>query len=102
MKAFETVLRQVLDVLDATVSLFPPGSENNTDRSLIRRLGQTDSVNVHYLPVDHKFTEVYDIPILEGRPLALTDKDQFKLAPEPNSRSGTGRRKTGYRPARLG
>ncbi len=67
------------DVLGATVSLAPPGYENNTDRSLIRRLDQTDSVNVHYLPVDHKFTEVYDIPILEGRPLALTDKDQLNL-----------------------
>ncbi|MYD61834.1 MAG: FtsX-like permease family protein [Gemmatimonadetes bacterium] len=67
------------DVLGATVSLAPPGYENNTDRSLIRRLDQMDSVNVHFLPVDHKFTEVYGIPILEGRPLALTDKDQFKL-----------------------
>lgn len=67
------------DVLGATVSLFPPGSENNTDRSLVRRLDQADSVNVHYLPVGHKFTEVYDISILEGRPFALTDKDQFKL-----------------------
>ena len=67
------------DVLNATVSLFPPGSENNTDRSLVRRLDHADSMNVHYLPVDHKFTEVYDIPILEGRPFALTDKDQFKL-----------------------
>lgn len=67
------------DVLGATVSLYPPGSENNTDYSLIRRIDQADSVNVHYLPVDHKFTEVYNIPILEGRPLALTDKDQFKL-----------------------
>ncbi|MCY3680811.1 MAG: ABC transporter permease [Gemmatimonadetes bacterium] len=67
------------DVLGATVSLAPPGYENNIDRSLIRRLDQTDSVNVHFLSVDHKFTEVYDIPILEGRPLALTDKDQFKL-----------------------
>ena len=67
------------DVLNATVSLFPPGSENNTDRSLVRRLDHADSMNVHFLSVDHKFTEVYDIPILEGRPFALTDKDQFKL-----------------------
>ena len=67
------------DVLGATVSLAPPGYENNIDRSLVRRLDQTDSVNVHFLSVDHKFTEVYDIPILEGRPLASTDKDQFKL-----------------------
>ncbi len=67
------------DVLDATVSQAPPGYENNTDRSLMRRLDLTDSVNVHFLSVDHKFTEVYDIPILEGRPLALTDKDQLNL-----------------------
>ena len=67
------------DVLSATVSLAPPGYENNTDRSLIRRLDHADSVNVHFLSVDHKFTEVYNISILEGRPLALTDKDQFKL-----------------------
>ena len=67
------------DVLGATVSLAPPGYENNTDRSLVRRLDHADSMNVHYLPVDHKFTEVYDIPILEGRPLALTDKDQLNL-----------------------
>ena len=67
------------DVLGATVSLAPPGYENNTDRSLIRQLDLTDSVNVHFLSVDHKFTEVYDIPILEGRPLTLTDKDQLNL-----------------------
>ena len=67
------------DVLAATVSLFPPGAENTVDLTPIRRLDQADSVHVHYLPVDHKFTEVYNISILEGRPLALTDKDQFKL-----------------------
>ena len=67
------------DVLGATVSQAPPGYENNTDRSLIRQLDLTDSVNVHFLSVDHKFTEVYDIPILEGRPLTLTDKDQLNL-----------------------
>ena len=83
------------DVLDATVSLFPPGSENNTDLSLIRRLGQTDSVNVHYLPVDHKFTEVYDIPILEGRPFVLTDKDQFKLLLNQTAAQALGGAKPG-------
>ena len=67
------------DVLGATVSLFPPGAENTVDCVLVRQLDQADSVSVHFLPVDHKFTEVYDIPILEGRPLTLTDKDLLNL-----------------------
>ena len=83
------------DVLGATVSLAPPGYENNTDRSLIRRLDHADSVNVHYLPVDHKFTEVYNIPILEGRPLALTDKDQFKLLLNQTAAQALGGAKPG-------
>ncbi len=83
------------DVLDATVSLFPPGSENNTDLSLIRRLDYADSVNVHYLPVDHKFTEVYDISILEGRPLALTDKDQLNLLLNETAAQALGDAKPG-------
>ena len=83
------------DVLGATVSLAPPGYENNTDRSLIRRLDHADSVNVHYLPVDHKFTEVYGIPILKGRPLALTDKDQFKLLLNETAAQALGGAKPG-------
>ncbi len=83
------------DVLGATVSLFPPGAENTVDRVTIRRLDQTDSVNVHYLPVDHKFTEVYGIPILEGRPLALTDKDQFKLLLNETAAQALGGTKPG-------
>ena len=67
------------DVLSASVSLFPPGGENEVDRVTISRPGIVDSVNVYYLPVDHKFTEVYEIPILDGRPLALTDKGQFNV-----------------------
>ena len=83
------------DVLGATVSLAPPGSENNTDRSLVRRLDHADSVNVHYLPVDHKFTEVYDISILEGRPLALTDKDQLNLLLNETAAQALGDAKPG-------
>jgi len=83
------------DILGATVSLYPPGSENNTDYSLIRRIDQADSVNVHYLPVDHKFTEVYNIPILEGRPLALTDQDQFKLLLNETAAQALGGAKPG-------
>ena len=83
------------DIWGATVSLYPPGSENNTDLSLIRRIDQADSVNVHYLPVDHKFTEVYGIPILEGRPLSLTDKDQFKLLLNETAAQALGGAKPG-------
>ena len=83
------------DVLIATVSLFPPGAENTVDRVTIRRLDHADSMNVHYLPVDHKFTEVYDIPILEGRPLALTDKDQFKLLLNETAAQALGGAKPG-------
>ena len=83
------------DVLGATVSLAPPGYENNTDRLLIRRLDHTDSVNVHFLSVDHKFTEVYNIPILEGRPFALTDKDQFNLLLNETAAQALGGAKPG-------
>ncbi len=83
------------DVLGATVSLSPPGYENNTDRSLVRRLDHADSMNVHYLPVDHKFTEVYNIPILEGRPLALTDKDQLNLLLNQTAAQALGGAKPG-------
>ena len=83
------------DVLGATVSLSPPGYENNTDRSLVRRLDHAESMNVHYLPVDHKFTEVYNIPILEGRPLALTDKDQLNLLLNQTAAQALGGAKPG-------
>ena len=83
------------DVLDATVSQAPPGYENNTDRSLIRQLDHADSVNVHFLSVDHKFTEVYDIPILEGRPFALTDKNQFNLLLNETAAQALGGAKPG-------
>ena len=83
------------DVLGATVSQAPPGYENNTDRSLVRRLDHADSVNVHFLSVDHKFTEVYDIPILEGRPFALTDKNQFNLLLNETAAQALGGAKPG-------
>ncbi len=83
------------DVLGATVSLFPPGAENTVDRVTIRLLNHPDSVSVHFLPVDHKFTEVYDIPILEGRPFALTDKGQLNLLLNETAAQALGGAKPG-------
>ena len=83
------------DVLDATVSLFPPGAENTVDRVTIRLLDPPDSVSVHFLPVDHKFTEIYNIPILEGRPFALTDKDQLNLLLNETAAQALGGAKPG-------
>ncbi|MYC13040.1 MAG: FtsX-like permease family protein, partial [Gemmatimonadetes bacterium] len=83
------------DVLGATVSLFPPGAENTFDRVTIRLLDPPDSISVHILPVDHKFTKVYDIPILEGRPLALTDKGQLNLLLNETAAQALGGAKPG-------
>ena len=52
-------------------------------------------MNVHFLSVDHKFTEVYNIPILEGRPLALTDKDQLNLLLNETAAQALGGAKPG-------
>lgn len=64
---------QVQGVIDLTLTQFPPGHENDVDRVFVRKLGTTDSVNVHWVAVDERFTSVYDVEILEGRGIEPTD-----------------------------
>lgn len=64
---------QVPGVIDLTLTQFPPGHENDVDRVYIRKVGATDSVNVHWVAVDERFAAVYDVEILEGRGIRSSD-----------------------------
>ena len=59
--------QEVPDVIDAALSQFPPGMENDVDRVFIKKPGALDSTNVYWLGIDERFTDVYDIEILRGR-----------------------------------
>ncbi|MDA0748263.1 MAG: FtsX-like permease family protein, partial [bacterium] len=69
-------------VLKVATSLFPPGMQNDTDKWPILAAGMTDPVDVHFLPVDDDFLDVYEIPLVAGRNLG--DSDRFDFWNEEN------------------
>ncbi|MDP6041657.1 MAG: ABC transporter permease, partial [Candidatus Latescibacteria bacterium] len=62
------------DVVGYTASSYLPGKTNFGDLMSVARAGQTDSVDVYEMSVDHNFTTVYDIPIVEGRGFREQDR----------------------------
>ncbi|MCY3684163.1 MAG: ABC transporter permease [Gemmatimonadetes bacterium] len=78
---FETIRARFLespDVVGFTASAYPPGWENTRDVRKVNRPGMVDSITVHRLPVDHDFTNVYDISIREGRAFSPNERDRDK------------------------
>lgn len=60
-------------VVGYTASDLLPGRTSFGDLMSVVREGQTDTVRVYELAVDHNFTTVYDIAVLEGRGFRVSD-----------------------------